>query len=137
MLSAGSAVPHLEALKEKFLERKFPEVLLDKQFKKAISKQKRFLIFQGRKQKTKDNKIRLIFTHNSGNPPLHQWRRQAKQKLKTPKAKDIGSKLQIVKKQQKNLKMLVGGDIATEELKMVSSSNLVVTSATTAGSYHQ
>ena len=101
-----SAVPHLGALKEKFLERKYSEVLIEKQFKKACSKQRRDLIFQGRKQKTKYDKSRLIFTNNSGNPPLHQWIRQAKQNLKTPKAKNIGSKLQIVTKQPKRL---VGG----------------------------
>ena len=48
-------------------------------------------------------------SHNSGNPPLQPWIRKAKMKLKTPKAKDIGSKLQIVTKQPKNLTMLEGG----------------------------
>ena len=65
-----SAQPHLENLKGKFLNRKYPEELIDNQFEKAKLKQRKDLIFQERKKKTKDNKIRLIFTNNSQNPPL-------------------------------------------------------------------
>ena len=99
----GSAEPHLEKLRERFVERKYPEEIIEKQFQKATSKNRKDLIFQPRKAAQKDDKIRLIFTHNESNPPLHKWIRQCKKLLKTPKAKELGSKFQLVDKQHTNL----------------------------------
>ena len=57
-----------------------------------------------------DGKIRLIFTHNEKNPPIHQWIRQSRKCLdRNEKAKDIGKNIQIAYKQPKNIKQLVGG----------------------------
>ena len=56
----------------------------------------------------RDKKVRLIFTHNAGNPPLHQWLREAKRcLLKNEKAKDIGNSIQICYRQPKNLKRII------------------------------
>ena len=50
----------------------------------------------------------MIFTYNKGNPPLHQWFREAKQcLLKYDRAKDLGKNFQISYKQPKNLKKIV------------------------------
>ena len=91
------------------MERKYPEEIIEKQFQKATSKNRKDLIFQPRKNQEKDDKIRLIFTHNESNPPLHKWIRQCKKMLNTPKAKELGSKFQLVNKQPKNLQRLVAG----------------------------
>jgi hypothetical protein len=104
-----SAQPHLENLKGKFLNRKYPEELIDSQCEKAKLKQRKDIIFQERKKKSKDKKIRLIFTHNNQNPPLHKWIRQGKKYLTSPQAKEVGTRLQIVTKQPKNMKQLVSG----------------------------
>ena len=107
-----SAVPHLDSLKGKFSKRNYPEDLISKQFNKATSKDRRQLIFQKRKEKNKkDDKIRLIFTHNASNPPLHKWIREGKKLLKTPKAKEMATKLQVVTKQPKNLKQIAAGTL--------------------------
>ena len=69
------------------------------------------MIFQDRKNKRNgDNKIRLIFTHNWRNPPLHKWLREAKQTLvKNQKAKELGDTIQIATKQPKNIQKIVRG----------------------------
>ena len=55
-----------------------------------------------------DKKVRLIFTHNRGNSPLHMWLRDAKKFLiKNEKAKKMGEKIQVCYSQPKNLKRLV------------------------------
>ena len=105
----GSAESHLESLRGKFLSRKYPENIVDQQFSRAKKKGRKDLIFQKRKEKEKDDKIRLIFTHNSNNPPLHQWIRQAKKHLTTTQGKELGTKFQITTKQPKNLGRLVTG----------------------------
>ena len=66
------------------------------------------LINQKRRQRNEnDDKIRMIFTHNEGNPPLNMWLRQAKKcLLKNEKAKKIGDKLQVCFRQPKNLKRI-------------------------------
>ena len=54
--------------------------------------------------------MRCIFTFNEGNPPLHQWFRQAKKCLvKNDRAKEVGSKIQLTYRQPKNLKKMVTG----------------------------
>ena len=68
------------------------------------------MIYQGRKQKTKDRKVRLIFTNNEANPPIHKWLREGKKFLRTEKAKKMGDNLQVVYKQPKNLQRMLGGN---------------------------
>ena len=81
-----SAVLHLETLKNKFVERNYPTDLVEKQITKAKSKDRKEIIFQQRRNKNEnDNKIRLIFTHNAQNPPIHKWLRSSKKFLNTPK----------------------------------------------------
>ena len=100
---------HLENLRGKLLSRNYPEDLIKKQFTKAKKSDRKQLITQNRKKK-KDDKVRCIFTFNEGNPPLHQWLRQAKKCLvKNEKAKTIGEKVQITYRQPKNLKKIVTG----------------------------
>ena len=74
---------NLDILKEKFMNRNYPETLINEQFEKAKKKDRKQLIYQNRKQKNtpKDEKIRLIFTYNEGNPPLHKWIRECKNVL--------------------------------------------------------
>ena len=103
---------HLQSLKSKFEERNYPTKLIDKQFQRANQKTRKSLIFQNRQdKKVKDDKIRLIFTHNQANPPVHKWLREAKRLLvRNDKAKAMGDRLQIGYKQPKNLMRLAGGD---------------------------
>ena len=105
----GSAEPHLERLKEKFIARKYPAELVDKQFERARGMDRQSLIFKERKKKGDDKKIRLIFTHNRGNPPLHRWLKESKKYLVSSKGKDFGRNIQITYKQPKNLKRMVSG----------------------------
>ena len=99
---------HLQQLRCKFLERHYPPQIIDHNFEKAKQKNRRQLIFQPRKNKGGDNKIRLIFTHNQSNPPLHKWMREAKKTLvRNPKAKELGEKIQIATKQPKNIQKIV------------------------------
>ena len=52
--------------------------------------------------------MRLIFTHNRGNPPLHKWFREAKRCLvKDDRARELGENFQICYRQPKNLKSIV------------------------------
>ena len=50
----------LEKLKNRFEERNYPCKLIDEKFEKAKKKERRKLIFQERKNKTGDDKVRLI-----------------------------------------------------------------------------
>ena len=103
---------HLSNLKQKLEDRNYPTELIEKQFKKAKSKDRKSLIFQNRKKKSeKDDKVRFIFTHNQSNPPFHMWIRDCKKVLsRNDKAKDVGSRIQLTSRQPKNLQRLVGGD---------------------------
>ena len=89
--------------------RNYPEKLISEKFSEARKKPRTELIHQKRKDtRNKDEKVRLIFTHNRGNPPLHVWLREAKQCLvKNEKAKLLGDKLQICYSQPKSLKRIV------------------------------
>ena len=101
---------NLENLKEKLKDRNYPEILINKKFEEARKKDRKELIYQGRKKKKYDDKIRLIFTHNEGNPPIHQWLRESKKLLvRNEKAKKLGNRIQVGFKQPKNLKCLVSG----------------------------
>ena len=108
--SMDLARPHLDQLKTRFLERMYPEKVVNEQIRKAESKDRKTLIFKNRSQNTRgDKKVRLIFTNNQANPPIHQWIREGKKYLKSPKAKTLGNNMQVVYKQPKNLQQLAGG----------------------------
>ena len=101
---------HLDNLKEKLCERNYPENMVVDQIEKASKRSRESLITQKRKKKTKDNKARLIFTHNEQNPPLHQWIRESRKLLtKNEKAKEIGQNIQIAFRQPKNIKKIAAG----------------------------
>ena len=98
----------MENLRTKLKERNYPDKLIIEKFSKAKLKSRIDLINQKRKNAENDEKVRLIFTHNVGNPPLHKWLREAKSCLvKNEKAKSIGQNIQICFKQPKNLRRLV------------------------------
>ena len=104
---------HLDNLKEKLCERNYPENMVVDQIEKASKRSRESLITQKRKKKTKDNKARLIFTHNEQNPPLHQWIRESRKLLtKNEKAKEIGQNIQVAFRQPKNIKK--GGEKRTQ-----------------------
>ena len=101
---------HLENLSQKFENRNYPENVIKKGFKKASAVPRKDLIFGQRKEKKgKDKKVRLIFTFNRRNPPLHQWLREGRKLLTTPEGRELGRNLQLVNKQPKNLKQMVTG----------------------------
>ena len=82
--------------------------MIDNKISEAKKVSRKDLILQNRKKSKKaDGKARLIFTHNRGNPPLHQWMREAKKCLvRNEKAKNIGQSIQISFKQPRNMKRL-------------------------------
>ena len=100
---------HLKNLRSKLSERNYPEKLISEKFAEARKKSRGELINQKRKtNKNQDDKVRLIFTHNRGNPPLYKWIREARGCLvKNEKAKALGEKIQICHSQPKNLKRIV------------------------------
>ena len=100
---------HLLNLKSKLLARNYPEDLIDSKFDLAKKNSRKSLINKKRKDKKgEDKKVRLIFTYNQSNPPLHKWVREAKKYLlKDEKAKDIGKQIQICYKQPRNLRSMV------------------------------
>ena len=105
-----SAKTHLGNLSDKFRSRNYPENVIQKSISRAESISRKEIIFGQRKQKKhNDKKVRLIFTYNSRNPPLHKWLREGKKLLTTPEGKEIAKNFQIVNKQSRNLKQLVTG----------------------------
>ena len=100
------AQPHLDQLKERFLARNYPVKVIDEQIERAEGKDRKTQIFKQRSQKKNDKKVRLIFTNNSSNPPVHQWIREGKQYLKTEKARELANNMQVVYKQPTNLQQL-------------------------------
>ena len=103
------ALGHLENLKEKLLERKYPEEMVENQISRAKNKNRKSQLYQNKKQQNYE-KVRLIFTHNSKNPPIHQWIRESRKFLdRNEKAKEMGKHIQIAYRQPKNIKKLVGG----------------------------
>ena len=98
---------HLENFKNKLKNRNYPEKLIDEKISQAKCKSRKDLIYQ-KKKTLEDDKVRLIFTHNRGNPPPHKWLKESKKCLmKNEKAKKIGDKIQICYSQPKNLRRLV------------------------------
>ena len=93
----------------KLKERNYPDKIISEKFSEARKKRRGELIYQNRnKNKQQDDKVRLIFTHNRGNPPLHVWLREGKRCLvKNEKAKLLGEKLQISYRQPKSIKRIV------------------------------
>ena len=105
----NDTIEHLENLKKKLKNRNYPEKLINSKFKKARKSSRDSLINQTRQEKGgQDEKVRLIFTYNRGNPPLHAWLRGAKKCLiKDERARDLGENFQICYKQPRNLKSMV------------------------------
>ena len=104
---------HLENLRKKLKNRNYPDKLISDSFSKAKLKSRTELIHQKRRKIQSDDKVRLIFTHNEGNPPLHKWLREAKNCLvKNEKAKSLGRSIQICYKQPRNLKRMVSQKIS-------------------------
>ena len=100
----------LAVLKTKFQDRNYPSELINNQFENATKKERKSLIYQERKEKKKDNKVRLVFTYSKANPPINQWVRKSRYLLRrNDKAKEIGNRIQVAYKQPKNLQQLVGG----------------------------
>ena len=100
---------HLDNLKTKLQQRNYPEKLINEKFSEAKKKTRKDLIHQNRKGgRGEDKKVRLIFTQNRGNPPLHMWLRDSKKfLLKNDKAKKIGENIQVCFSQPKGLKRIV------------------------------
>ena len=88
---------HLSNLKSKLEERNYPETLIDKKFSAAKKRNRMSLINQSRHEKNgKDEKVRMIFTYNRGNPPLKKLFREAKKCLiKDDRARNLGNNFQI------------------------------------------
>ena len=100
----------MENLKSKLLDRKYPKEVLEKQIKRAQSKERKSQIYQNKPRNQADNKVRLIFTYNRNNPPIHKWIKQSKKYLeRNEKAKELGKNIQIAYRQPQNIKKLVGG----------------------------
>ena len=82
---------------------------MKKHIARAQTKDRKTQIFK-KKTTQIDNKVRLIFTYNQNNPPIHKWIRQSKKFLeRNEKAKELGKNIQIAYKQPKNIKRMVGG----------------------------
>ena len=64
MFETNRSENHLKNLKEKLIERHYPEELIDRKFEKAKKKDGKSLSFRNRKTAKKDEKIRLFFTQN-------------------------------------------------------------------------
>ena len=68
---------HFENLKQKLLEKNYPEKVIKTQFERAKVKDRKDLIYKSRPRKLKnDDKTRLIFTYNVSNPPIYKWVRK-------------------------------------------------------------
>ena len=103
---------HLKKLKEKLMLKNYPENVIMKQFEKAKIKDRKSLIYRQRPEKKKkvDGKVRLIFTHNASNPPVHKWLRESQKLLvRNDQAKALGKKVQVTSRQPRNLQRMVTG----------------------------
>ena len=87
---------NLAQLETKLIERNYPTELVTMQVDRAKKKDRRDLIFQSRKNKnSKSDKVRLMLTHNEGNPPFHKWIRESKKLLsRNDDAKTLGDCIQ-------------------------------------------
>ena len=88
---------HIENLKDKLLERKYPEDMIENQIVRIKSKKRKYL--HQKKQQKSIAKLRLILTHKEKNSPIHQLLRQGRELLeKNEKDKEIGQNIQIAYK---------------------------------------
>ena len=118
---AEDAGIHLENLKSKLLDRKYPEEVLKKQIKRAKRMDRKSQIYKNKPSNLADNKVRLIFTYNQNNPPIHKWIKQSRKYLdRNEKAKELGKNIQIAYRQPQNIKKLVGGPSGCWSEGMVS-----------------
>ena len=100
---------HLNILEEKLEERNYPKTLIKEKISKAQKRGRESILKRKPKQKT-DDKVRLVFTHNKANPPLHKWLRESKRVLlKNDEAREMGNKIQIGWRQPRSLKNTVCG----------------------------
>ena len=107
--SEDDAQHHLDILNEKLQERNYPDTLIKKKIGEA-QKRTREDILRRRPKRKKDNKVRLVFTHNQSNPPVQKWIRESKKVLlKNEEAKEIGDNIQVGWRQPRNLKNTVCG----------------------------
>ena len=107
---AEDAGIHLENLKSKLLDRKYPEELVKTQIKRAKRMDRKSQIYKNKPSNLADNKVRLIFTYNQNNPPIHKWIRQSRKYLdRNEKAKELGKNIQIAYRQPKNIKKISRG----------------------------
>ena len=101
---------NLDKLETKLTERNYPPNLVKSKIQLAEKKNRKEILQKRKPKGTPDNRVRLIFTHNSGNPPVHQWIREAKKLLvRNERAKKMGDSVQIGWKQPKNLQRQVCG----------------------------
>ena len=101
---------NLDKLETKLTERNYPPNLVKSKIQLAEKKNRKEILKKRKPKGTPDNRVRLIFTHNSGNPPVHQWIREAKKLLvRNERAKKMGDSVQIGWKQPKNLQRQVFG----------------------------
>ena len=91
------------------VEVPYYSIYIYKQFERALEKDRKSLIQQNRKKKNEnDKKVRLIFTQNQGNPPLHQWLRESQKYLtRNERARELGKNVQIAYRQPRNIKQMV------------------------------
>ena len=61
----------LAKLEDKLLGRNFPKTLIDEKFEIAKKKDRKNILRRQPKNQSKD-KVRGIFTHNQGNPPIQK-----------------------------------------------------------------
>ena len=78
--SEDDAQHHLDILNEKLQERNYPDNLIKKKIGEA-QKRTREDILRRRPKRKKDNKVRLVFTHNQSNPTVQKWIRESKKVL--------------------------------------------------------
>ena len=97
------AEQNLNKLAQKFKDRNYPNSLVEKKISEA-KKSDRKTILQKRKKTQKDEKVRMIFTHNKANPPVNKWIRESRKCLmRNEEAKKMGDNIQVGWKQPKNL----------------------------------
>ena len=100
----------LNQLKQKFIQVNYPEDVVREQFLRASQIQRADLLLRvnsSRKKKKSKSHAHLIFTHNSGNPPLRQWFNDLRYILdQDPKTKKIAETIKIVSRQTKNAQQL-------------------------------
>ena len=83
---------------------------MKKHIARAEKKDRKTQIFKKKTSTQTDKKVRLIFTYNQNNPPIHKWIKQSRKFLeRNEKAKELGKNIQVAYKQPKNIKRLIGG----------------------------